>query len=297
MQAFYSLIRIVPNTVIGDTISIGLLLYQENKYWLKISEKKKTIAKNLIYDNPESVDFVVKKITQYINKTNAENSNKSLEFFPKIGILNSDYFTYLSTYCNGVLQFSNPSNLNDEINKDKFEKLFSLLIDNTTQELYKTKGNITENFFYTIHEKLITKVDTQIHTKININASILPSMYFQYEIDCIGKNGSIVGAKSIPFDRQHRSLDQDISHYIALISLLSTEYKQQDITKNYFYVIADEPDSVNSQEHKTWSDIQKNSLFKVIPSENSGEVATKVIESGAKRFLNTPLEEAEDAPF
>jgi hypothetical protein len=281
MKAFYTIIKIAPNSAVGDTVSIGLLLFQNNKFWLKFSEEKKQISKRLINNNPETVDFVTKKISQQIKKLNGQFIQSEKEFFQINNVIN---FNYLSAYCNGVLQFSNPLLLNDIINPQKFEKLFELLIDNSHQPSKKGKDKISDTLYDAVDRMLIKKVNRQIHTNINITAKILPSMYFQYEMDCIGMNGTLVGAKLIPFDRTQVSLDKDISHYIALISLLSTHYKK-DVTKNHFFVIADEPLSVKSPEHKTFVDIQKNPLFKVVPSTKIAEIAKDIKKSKAKRFL------------
>jgi hypothetical protein len=284
MKAFYTIIKVAPNTVTGDTVSIGLLLFQKNRFWLKFSDDKKNVSKRLINNNPEVVDFVVKKIILEIKKQNAECVKSDKSIFPLDRILNSQYFTYLNTYCNGVLQFSAPSLLNDTIDKDKFEKLFELLIDNSVPESNKAKNKISDTFYSAINKNLIKKVNKQVHTNVNITASFIPSMYFHYEMDCIGLNGQLIGAKSIPFDRQQQTLDRDISHFISLITLLSSQYKK-DLSKNRFFVIADEPSSASSPEHKTYSEILKSPLFTVVPSEKSSEIADEVIKSKAKKFL------------
>ena len=139
METFYTIIKIAPNTVVGDSISIGLLACQSNKYIIRFSERKKNISKNLLHANPESIDFIINKITQHINKQNSTNSNGVIEM-RNTKIINPSYFDYLNSYCTGLLQFSKPSFLNDTLSAEKFEKLFSLLIDNAVEEeLYEDK--------------------------------------------------------------------------------------------------------------------------------------------------------------
>jgi hypothetical protein len=284
MQTFYTIIKIAPNTMTDDCLSIGLLVCDGSKYWLQFSEERKNASKRLMDENADAVDFIVKQISLHIQKVNKEIIKSNTEFFPLNSLLNSEYFSYLNNYSNGLLRFSKPSFLNDVINEEKFLKLFALLIDKNIEREPKVKDSANEKFYEAINKNLIKKVEKKIHTKININSATLPSMYFQYEMDCIGLNGTFVGAKSIPFNKSVPTLDKDISHYIALISLLSTKYNK-DVKNNNFFLIADEPNVINSPEHITWENIINNPLFKVVNSEQVNTIAEKVDQTNAKTFL------------
>lgn len=267
-----------------DCLSIGLLVCDGSKYWLQFSEERKNASKRLMDENADAVDFIVKQISLHIQKLNKEIIKSNTELFPLNSLLNSEYFSYLNNYSNGLLRFSKPSFLNDVINEEKFLKLFALLIDKNIEREPKVKDTANEKFYAAINKNLIKKVEKKIHTKVNINSSTLPSMYFQYEMDCIGLNGAFVGAKSIPFNKSAPTLDKDISHYIALISLLSTKYNK-DVKNNNFFLIADEPTVINSPEHNTWENIINNPLFKVVNSEQVNTIAEKVEQTKAKTFL------------
>lgn len=267
-----------------DCLSIGLLVCDGSKYWLQFSEERKNASKRLMDENADAVDFIVKQISLHIQKLNKEITKSNTELFPLNSLLNSEYFSYLNNYSNGLLRFSKPSFLNDVINEEKFLKLFALLIDKNIEREPKVKDTANEKFYAAINKNLIKKVEKKIHTKININSATLPSMYFQYEMDCIGLNGAFVGAKSIPFNKSVTTLDKDISHYIALISLLSSKYNK-DVKNNNFFLIADEPTVINSPEHNTWENIINNPLFKVVNSEQVNTIAEKVEQTKAKTFL------------
>lgn len=267
-----------------DCLSIGLLVCDGTKYWLRFSEERKNSAKRLLDENADAVDFIVKQITSHIQKLNKEIKKSNSELFPLNSLLNSEYFSYLNNYSNGLLRFSKPSFLNDTINEEKFIKLFALLIDKNIEKEPKVKDTANDKFYEAINKNLIKKVEKKIHTKVNINSTTLPSMHFQYEMDCIGLNGAFVGAKSIPFNKSAQTLDKDITHYIALISLLSTTYNK-DVKKNNFFLIADEPSVINSPEHNTWENIIYNPLFKVVNSEQVDTIAETVEATKAKTFL------------
>lgn len=267
-----------------DCLSIGLLVCDGSKYWLRFSEERKNGSKRFIDENPDAVDFIVKQITSHIKNLNKDFNKSNSEIFHLNSLLNSEYFNYLNAYSNGLVRFSKPSFLNDVINEEKFSKLFALLIDKNIDKQPKVKDTANEKFYASINKNLIKKVEKKIHTKVNINSITLPSMYFQYQMDCIGLNGAFVGAKSIPFNKSIPTLDKDISHYIALISLLSTRYNK-DVKQNNFFLIADEPTVINSPEHETWESIISNPLFKVINAEQVNIIAEKVEDTKAKTFL------------
>ena len=284
MQTFYTIIKIAPNTMTDDCLSIGLLVCDGSKYWLQFSEDRKNASKRLMDENASAVDFIVKQISLHIQKLNKEIIKSNTELFPLNSLLNSEYFSYLNNYSNGLLRFSKPSFLNDVINEEKFLKLFALLIDKNIERGPRVKDIANESFYAAINKNLIKKVEKKIHTKVNINSATLPAMYFQYEMDCIGLNGAFVGAKSIPFNKSVLTLDKEISHYIALISLLSTTYNK-DVKNNNFFLIADEPAVINSPEYNTWENIINNPLFKVVNSEHVNIIVEKVEQTKAKTFL------------
>jgi hypothetical protein len=267
-----------------DSLSVGLLVFDGNKYWLQFSEERKNGIKRLIEHNAEVIDTVIKQLNSYINKVNKEISLSEKDLFPMETLLNSDYFNYLNAYSNGIIRFSKANILYDEINKVSFSKLFTLLIDKSIEKETIAKDNSEKKFHSIVKTQLINKVSDKIHTEIKIDSKILPSMYFPYEMDCIGMNGTLVGAKAIPFNKSFETIDKNISHYSYLISLLSSTYNKE-IKKNNFFLIADEPSDIVSAEHKTWESISANPLFKLINTEQI-ETVTDVIESSnAAKFL------------
>lgn len=135
-----------------------------------------------------------------------------------------------------------------------------------------------------IERKLISKVNKNVHTNYKFIPEVFPSIYFSYEMDCIGLNGSLIGAKSLSFEKSVQSLDKDISHYFTLISSLSSKYNKS-LKDNSFYLISEEPGMIGSKEHKLWESVGLNELISVIHLEESNKVADKIIEKKAAKFL------------
>ena len=282
MRTYYTILKISPNTAVGDSLSVGLLVCDGNRFWLKISEEKKNVIRRLVA-HPDTLDFAIRQLETYVKQLQEDATFSENGLFRLEMLLKSDYIAYVSRYANGLLQFSSPSYLNDEVNDEKIEKLFALLVDNRPV-LSKEKTDTVAQLEVAVQTKLIQKVEGIIHTHVTLTDQEVPSMYFKYEMDCIGLNGAFVGAKSVPFLQTQATIDKNISHYMSLITLLSAKY-EKDIKKSSFFLIADEPDKRHASEHKIWRDIQVNPLFKVIPSSESGVVAEKVFQIGASTFL------------
>lgn len=284
MKTYYTILKLSPNTIVGDTLSIGLLVCRGNKYWLKVSDHKKNIAKKLLGDKEKSVDFVIKQLSTYLKELNQETQKSDLFKFESF--ITEDYINYLNVYANGILQFSKASVLDDTFDDLKFSKLYSLLIEKTTvekQEAFQLSTNSESVLQDNVQRLLINKVKDKIHTEITIDNSILKSIYFNYNMDCIGLNGSLVGAKSISLDHTVPTLEKNVSHYVTLIALLSQKY-DKNLNNNKFFLIADEP-SFKTPAHKFWEEMKEVSTFKLISSDEV-EIVTETVESsGAAKFL------------
>ena len=212
MKSFYTLIQISPNPSAGDLITVGLLLKTENNIYLKFSDSKIKIAQRYLGLDENLIPYFKKQLEDEINSTNEKILNKPSDFFEISTFITSDYFSYLNKISNNLIQFSKPSHIAADFTSEQFLKFYKMMVDKTESDvLYET---IEENkLSFNVREKLIQRVENKIHTNIVINKKILPSLYFSLNIDCIGKNGSIVSAKSIDFNSSIQTIERNIIGY------------------------------------------------------------------------------------
>lgn len=283
MNSFYSILKLSPNIATEDSVAIGMLLFDGEKFRYYFSDKKKRMANNMIHDKTVNINFIVNQIIEKCNFINLDQ--KELKFFYKFEKLSdSSYFDYLSNYSNGLLQFSKPNKLFDKIDDIAFEKLVKFLFQEPSLTSYLINDDDFEVSQNIIERKLINKVSNKVHTHFKFKPEIFPSIYFSYEMDCIGLNGSLIGAKSLSFNKSLPLIDKDISHYFTLISSLTSRYNKS-LKDNNFYLIAEEPKQMASKEHKLWESVHYNELISVINPEESDTVADKIIEKKAAKFL------------
>jgi hypothetical protein len=283
MNSFYNIIKISPNPGSGDTITLGLLVYSNNQYKVRFSKVKEKVIRSLIGKDNSIIKYIIKQIEMKIeelNKRIKENDNNLFD----VPILSSNYFNYLSNYSNNILQFSKAHLIDDKITEEKFLKLFKILISPETETI-PIKSEVNNDFKNRIQTKLISKVEGKVHTNIKLTEKSIPSLYFNFQLDCVGKNGVITSAKSIDFNLGDKTLDILISHYFQIMVLLTHKYNVQN-KKNNFYLIGDEPDILKSKEHEIWEQIQKHKMFNIVHSEEANIVANKIAETNAHLFLD-----------
>jgi hypothetical protein len=284
MKTFYTIIKIAANTLAGDTLSIGLLLYNGDQFWLQFSDERKSVAKKLLDTNADIVDFAAKQLQNKVDEMNKSISEAYNSFFEANDILGIPEFKHISNYSNGVLRFSQPAFLNDTVTDEKFQKLFSLLVDKLAVKAEKLQDTKDAAFREKIQTKLIKRVEHKVHTNLELTPKLVHGLYYNFNIDCLGLNGAFVAAKSIPFHKKYESIDRELGHYFALMSILKLTYERKSEEDN-FYIIADEPSEIDSKEHRTWENIKQNPAVKLIFTEQSEIVAEKIEDKKAHKFL------------
>jgi len=285
MKTYYSIVKVVPNSLVGDSISVGMILSDDEKFFIKFSDSKIKIAKSLLGNNKKAIDFFIEQLISSVEKENISESNHYLEIFEKPKVFSAKYFNYLSNYNNNIIQYNQPKYIKEENNLNTFTNLFKLLIDsdiskNVTSSIDSNWAKARE----TINLGLIKRVENQVHTNIKITSKILPSLYFNYEMDCIGLNGVFIGAKSINLNQTENTIQKELSNYYALATILENAHGRYG-KKNNFYLISDEPQSVSSKEHLLWEKMIKLKKFELIPTENVEIIASKIEETNALKFL------------
>ncbi|MDP3358311.1 MAG: hypothetical protein Q8S41_03080 [Lutibacter sp.] len=282
MKSFYSILKLSPNIATEDSVAIGMLLFDGEQFRCFFSDKKKRLVNSLLDEKNVNLNFIISQIMEKCNEIN--NDKNELQFFYKYEKLTDlNYFNYLSNYSNGLIQFSKPNMLYEKLDDTGFDKLINFLFKET---LYKIEPPV-DNFLVIkdiINRKLLTKVSNRVHTNYKFNQEKFPSLYFSFEMDCIGLNGSLTGAKSLSFDKSLQVIDKDISHYFTLISSLTSKYKKS-LEDNNFFLISEEPESNSSKEHKLWESVSYNKLITVINPEESDRVAELIIKNNSAKFL------------
>ena len=284
MNAFYLLIKIATHVAAGDTLSIGLLAFDGELWHVHFSKSRTTTAIKLAPGAAHAIPLLIEQIIMKVKALNADlQESRNLLFGPSKQFSATD-FEQFSQYSNGLLRFTAPAPLSVGLNAAKFRKLYALLVD-ADADLPKTpKGKVA--LPEVIREDLIHRVHNRVHTHIDVSAANVPGLYTRVHMDCLGRNGALIGAKYISFERTRQQVDLDLSHYFLLISLL---IKQQHgiSAHDSFYLLAELPKQTAAAVHRIWDEVQQNEMVIVLAPQEAGRVADEIEERNAQRFLVT----------
>lgn len=285
MKSFYSLVKIAPNSLSDDNLTIGIILSNDSGFRYKFSKEKKLISKSLVSVDNSIIDFLELEISKKIDETNLIIKKSKVELFDFNQIISSSYFDYLSKYSNGILKFSKPNYIEGDINDNQFLELYKLFVDSSDEKLAKRVKAIDKVFYERINTNLIERIKDKVHTNFKFDSNLIPTIT-TFDIDCIGLNGAFVGAKSLPFTQSKDVLQKSIQTYISVIAHLSKQ-KDKNLGDNNFFLIADTPSSTkNSAELRFYNQLFNNeSLFRLIPSQEAAMVADIIEKRKAHKFL------------
>lgn len=282
MKAFYSLVKVSPNPSADDSITIGLILADSNEVKFKYSELKLKYLRNFV-KNTSLVEFVLTKISERVKDTNLQIQQSKSELFEIDHFFKFEYFSYLRNYNNNLIRFSDPKMILSNENQATFDNIYSIFVEpNETQEVHRV-NLVQDNFHDKIEQNLISRVKDKVHTKVIFDEKIIPSLYFKFEMDCIGLNGVFTGAKSLLFNKTFQTLHSHVSDYVTLITEIEKKYNK--VGDNKFYLIADEPNQ-NTKEHELWTKVRSLTKLKLITSDEVELVAENIETSGAGTFIN-----------
>lgn len=281
MRNFYSIIHICPNVATEDSVAIGIIFFNGKKFQTYFSDQKRKIAERLIIKKETDFKSIFNTILKKCDSLNQElQVNKLLYSSEKY--TNSSYFEYLNNYSNGLIRFTSPKLFISSNQENEFDKLIDMFFPEKLS-IHKNQDTLSQTR-KTIQEKLIKRVSDKVHTYYKFEQKAYPSIHFNFELDCIGKNGSLIGAKTFEFDQSEQTLDLKMSHYYSLILMLSSQH-QQPIENNHFYLLGKEPSSNSSSEHKLWESAVSNQLITVLDPEESNQVADLIEQKQARMFL------------
>lgn len=129
-KSYYTFVKIAPNLSSDDTLSIGMIAFDEQNIKVKFSPFRKEIAKKLIGKHDGMIDYIAEQITKNLQ----DNPQKLQEKVSTKGSNGNDwiasYMEYLQRYSNGTLRFSEPLMINEILTEGGFNALFERMIEN-----------------------------------------------------------------------------------------------------------------------------------------------------------------------
>lgn len=296
-QPFYTLLRVVPNPASGEAVVVGLVLFDGERHFMRISARKLRLALMLANHAEASIRFAVRQLETRVEQDTAARRQALVEnTAPEAGqLVRRTDWDYLSRYMNGMVRVDAPQHVmlfDGEEALTVFNQLYETLVaaNETAKQSRKAEVLVKAPV-----RALIQRVKPQVHTNVTLTPKMLPDLFFKLRLDCVGMNGSLIGAHSLPLEQFGiDTLQQHYSECRFALKSLNQHYKPKNPAGNKLYLLADEPDpAVDSDKHKFWQAIQGDTMLRVLRTDEAEMVADQIEETRAVMFLKNDLAQQE----
>ena len=287
MKSCYSILKFVNNPLSDEAIAIGLIAISSSKIFYSTSLKKIWFAKSLNKQSSKLLDFSLRQFDKFIE---LEQTKDKSPFFNLDKKFTTDYLNKLSNYHNGILQFSRPCYVENEIDQSAFNKFyekFVILFDDEDEiKAPKPESILKKN----LHSKVQIPLKGKIDIDYTIHKKELPTLFFDFDFDAIGVNGSIYALKAIDINAVATSnpIQRVISEYESIIERLNDFAEKNKIPNKQagFYLMMDKYKGEKKDLRELYDFIAKAKMprFELLSSEEGGVFSKIIIDKKAEKL-------------
>lgn len=271
MKAFISPLYIQTNSLSSEKIVLGLIMISHDKIFFDTSKPKISLAEKLL---DKSVKIHLNNSIQMIHNKVKENASSS--------VFNEEYFTYLSKYSNGLIQFGTPKPIVMESTESSFKELFK----NFVGDIIEKEKIVKQTFHAKIKDKLCIP---GVIEKADINYTLKPSkvkgILKPATVSLLTTNGNIQALQAIDFENSENVIANHIYEFESLtktLDKLSLKYLNKP---GSYKIIVKEP-ALGSEQHGLFDAIYKfkKDVFNMIDTEQVEEEALKIVKAKHLKF-------------
>ncbi|MEJ0104154.1 MAG: hypothetical protein WDO19_17020 [Bacteroidota bacterium] len=251
---------------IQEKISVGLLLFDQEKILFSYSRNKIHVFKELMSPNSSRLlKDLMRNIEIKINKeTLHESFNIAVGNSTTEKSFSKEYFEYLSRYSNNTIGFSAPKEIKLPVSEETFKMLYVKFIDFIPGEKQNQTKIKTLDYLKDKYKDRLTK-------HYNIGREITPddieNLVAPVKIDFIGRNSLDVYVQTLDMEQQSNHISNNIG------SLLQVK-KAYEISKNPIkdFIVAKEPSKDLKKQHDIWTQLRATGIFDYVDISESEKI-------------------------
>lgn len=285
MKTFLSILSVKTNNFSNEKITIGLIAIANKNIQFSYSTNKLKLLNKLMNTNNSEV-FVLNLLNQINNSVksaNKENANNQVAFDLNKSLFSEEYFKYLNTYSNGLIQFSEPVLIGYEFDKIVFASYYEKFVG---EKLEAAKQKVIKSFSskllpYFKKEGLKEKADLQY----TLNPLKFKGILTSVQIPLITVNGSINVLQAIDFNLQPITIKNHLYETKVIYDALNIFSKNINNKIEKIKVAFEEP-KLKSEQHQVF-DLAFNEYkeyFKFITPDQVADFTEKVSHSNNTKF-------------
>jgi len=278
MKTFFSIIYIPLNAALDEKVSIGLIMFDNEHDFFKISETKLNAIRSLIpTQNFTILKTYFKSLEKELNKGGNLEALR-IDTANKASWVKESYMSYLHKYANNMVTFSDVTSIEIPLNNTNFRRIFEKYIFQFDEET----EDKTTSFEEIVEKKLYPKIES----KVNINRLITPfdfeELITPVEVDFIGKNGIIVAGQTMDFSKRLYNLENDLNKYITFTK--AADFK--DGKKGHYFVVGQEPPKEQIKNHITWEYVKSNKLVDYVDFSETDKIKEYIDDKGVTPYFD-----------
>lgn len=280
MKSYYSIIYLSPRIASNERIAIGLLFVSDGVPYFRYSERKLGIAKRLVEnDSFSSILKILHSIKDHIEEFTLNKELNFLEGSP----FSLEYTSYLNTYHNNLLTYSDPNKSIGEYSKKDFNDLYRIYIDDIyLAELNSDKFDYSKNFKRRIKS---SPIKDKVDTFFELRPKEVKSIYSTHKVTYIGVNGRLITGNGLDLNKDPYYIERDLYLYKSIANGLNIFSEKLNLPPKGTHIIYyNEPSGDRQKDifHRALKDETSGITFKPFESFDSDE--KYILEEDIKKF-------------
>lgn len=285
MKTFLSILSIKTNNFSNEKVVVGLLAVTANKVYYSYSKEKLKLL-NKISNQENLSGFAETFLSQVKKKVIHTNKNKSKHqesFNFGKSLFNENYFKYLSDYNNGILNFSEPLEINYNFSESDFNKYYNNFVGESLNLKMKKES-------VSLHKKIkpyFKKDGLNCKADLNytFNSLNFKGILKDCQIPLITKNGNINALQAIDFEMHPNTITNNLYETKIIFDALSNFAPKIKTSVEKIKVAFEEP-TLNTEQHKLLDLALKeyNETFEFITLDKVDSFTDTIVNSTYVKF-------------
>ncbi len=297
MAGYYSILRFVNNPLSNESIALGLVVLADSAHTagqvradkpaqalFRLSETKVEFAKKLNPASAKLLTFSLAQLHQFFKQDLADQTYQLLTFPVRV---QQDFVERLSSYNNGILQFTKPNYIDSEQLTDAFSRYFDRFIESNIP----TKAGVDNQAGSRLEQRMQHDFYEPLRGTIDVDYTLrkrqLPALYFDYHLDGIGVNGAMYAVKAIDLNANHHldTIERELSEFENVIDRLNRFAKTHNIKGvPDYYLVVDPYEGDNKDRKELYDILQSTPQFKLTTSAKLREIAERFRLKKVRKF-------------
>lgn len=277
MSTFYSIVYANIRPSVDERLSVALLVSADNRLIFHHAPEKVEALRMLMPAEAYSlVRTLIKNLDEYIANPDPVNQHFKYrtvtESFER-RFLDKSYISYLATYSNNLLTFSEPKSINLPVSDNLFIQLFQKYVHQDWGQVKKhpARSRVAER----VRRELYPKVKGKVNLDATITAQFVPGLVAPTKVNMAGRNEVNMVGQVIDFEKkQPYSLEADINRIVAL----ARAFESNGEMNGKYFIIGKEPGLTLPFQRELWQNVRHQRTFEFVPDTET-EIIDQYIET------------------